>query len=91
MSIINLATEFQLKLILSGVAEGWMVADQIAKSQAPVIMDPIYNLPTAFEHLGARLDNASILHEAGVELILQEWAGITRTAPTLFANLQEMQ
>ena len=43
-----------------------MVAEQIAESEAPVIMDPIYNLPTAFEHLGARLDNAAILHEAGL-------------------------
>ena len=58
VSIINLAKEFQLDLILSGTAEGWMVAEQIAESEAPVIMDPIYNLPTAFEHLGARLDNA---------------------------------
>ena len=46
-----------------------MVAEQIAESGAPVIMDPIYNLPTAFEHLGARLDNAAILHKAGVQLI----------------------
>lgn len=69
VSIINLAKEFQLDLILSGVAEGWMVAEQIAESKAPVIMDPIYNLPTAFEHLGARLENASILYEKGVQLI----------------------
>ena len=46
-----------------------MVAEQIAESGAPVIVDPIYNLPTAFEHLGARLDNAAILHKAGVQLI----------------------
>ena len=43
-----------------------MVADQIADSGAPVIMDPIYNLPTAFEHLGARLENAANTYEKGV-------------------------
>ena len=69
LDILEFAKEFQLKLILSGVAEGWMVADQIAKANIPVIMDPIYNLPTAYENLGARLDNAALLHTSGVQLI----------------------
>ena len=69
LDILEFAKDFQLKLILSGVAEGWMVADQIAKANIPVIMDPIYNLPTAYENLGARLDNAALLHKSGVQLI----------------------
>ena len=69
LDILEFAKEFQLKLILSGVAEGWMVADQIAEANIPVIMDPIYNLPTAYENLGSRLDNAALLHKSGVQLI----------------------
>ena len=35
----------------------------------PVILNPLSNLPESFESLGARLDNAAILHEAGVPVI----------------------
>jgi len=68
-TILKLATDFQLQLILSSVLEGWMVADEIASAQIPVIMDPIHNLPNSYESLGARLDNAKLLSEAGVTLL----------------------
>ena len=68
-NILNIALEFQLKLILMSALEGWMVADEIAAAGVPVIMDPINNLPSAYESLGARLDNAKLLSDAGVTLI----------------------
>jgi len=68
-TILKLATDFQLQLILSSVLEGWMVADEIASAQVPVIMDPIHNLPNSYESLGARLDNAKLLSDAGVTLL----------------------
>ena len=68
-NILSVAREFQLKLILSSVLEGWMVADEIAAAGVPVIMDPINNLPRAYESLGARLDNAKLMSDAGVDLI----------------------
>jgi len=46
-----------------------MVANDIARANVPVIMDPIYNLPQSYESLGARLDNAKLLNDAGVTLI----------------------
>ena len=67
--ILELAKNFQLQLILSSALEGWMVADEIAKAQVPVIIDPIYNLPNSYESLGARLDNAKLLADAGVKLL----------------------
>jgi len=67
--ILELAKNFQLQLILSSALEGWMVADEIAKAQDPVIIDPIYNLPNSYESLGARLDNAKLLADAGVKLL----------------------
>ena len=67
--ILELAKNFQLQLILSSALEGWMVADEIATAQVPVIIDPIHNLPNRYESLGARLDNAKLLADAGVKLL----------------------
>ena len=67
--ILELAKNFQLQLILSSALEGWMVADEIATAQVPVIIDPIHNLPNSYESLGARLDNAKLLADAGVKLL----------------------
>ena len=46
-----------------------MVADEIAAAGVPVIIDPINNLPSSYETLGARLDNAKLLSDAGVKLL----------------------
>jgi len=63
---LKLAAEFKLKLVVSGGAEAWMVADQLAKAQVPVILNPTRDLPEAFESLGATLDDAARLQKAGV-------------------------
>ncbi len=65
-SALKLAQEFKLKLVVSGGAEAWMVADQLAKAQVPVILNPLRDLPEAFESLGSRLDDAALLQKAGV-------------------------
>ncbi len=67
--VLEFAKNERLSLILSGVSEGWRVADKIAAAKVPVIFDPIYNLPTSYESLGTRLDNAKLLHEAGVTIM----------------------
>ena len=67
--VLKLAAQYRIKLILSGAQEGWKLATEIAAAKVPVIMDPIYNLPIAYESLGARLDNAMILDQAGVTLL----------------------
>lgn len=69
LRVIQLAKNYKLKVILNGVAEGWRVADKIAKAKMPVILDPINNLPSAYEQLGARLDNAALMEKAGVTLM----------------------
>ncbi|HKI03384.1 MAG TPA: amidohydrolase family protein [Thermoanaerobaculia bacterium] len=65
---LRLAKELDLKLILAGVTEGWMVARQIAEAKVPVLVNPLTNLPGSFESLGATLENAARLHKAGVTL-----------------------
>jgi imidazolonepropionase-like amidohydrolase len=67
--VIEFANSNRIRLIISGAEEGWRVADKLAANKIPVIMDPILNLPASYDSLGARLDNAKLLNEAGVTLI----------------------
>ncbi|HET9231009.1 MAG TPA: amidohydrolase family protein [Vitreimonas sp.] len=59
-----------LDFIIHGGAEAWQVADELAAARIPVILDPLANLPDSFERLSARLDNAALLHEAGVQIAI---------------------
>ncbi len=63
---LALARDFGLKLVVSGGAEAWRVADALAAAGVPVLLDPLENLPARFETLGATLQNAARLHAAGV-------------------------
>jgi imidazolonepropionase-like amidohydrolase len=55
-----------LRFVIHGGAEAWQVGDELARARIPVIIDPLANLPDRFERLSARLDNAALLHRAGV-------------------------
>ena len=57
----------RLDLIILGAREAWQVADRLAASGVKVMIDPHDNLPDNFESVGARLDNAQRLRDAGVE------------------------
>ena len=67
---LRLADEYGLKLILLGASEGWMVADEIARARVPVIVKVLQNLPSSFERLGSRYDNAALLRGAGVQVAI---------------------
>ncbi len=77
--MLDLAQEFQLNLVLAGATEGWMVAAEIARAGVPVILNPMANLPANFDRLGARFDNARLLHEAGVKILLSRMNFIMET------------
>jgi len=67
---LRLADEYGLKLILMGASEGWMVADEIARARVPVVVKVLQNLPSSFERLGSRYDNAALLRRAGVQVAI---------------------
>ncbi|PKP83311.1 MAG: imidazolonepropionase [Alphaproteobacteria bacterium HGW-Alphaproteobacteria-18] len=71
LTLIDIAASEKIRLILVGAAEGWVVADQIARAGVPVVIDPSDNLPGNFDEIGATSDNAAKLHAAGVQLILR--------------------
>lgn len=51
------------------------MAPELARSGIPVIIDPLNNLPDRFERLSARLDNAALLHAAGVRFAIAPGPG----------------
>jgi imidazolonepropionase-like amidohydrolase len=64
-----------LRFAIHGGAEAWQVARELATSGIPVIVDPLANLPSSFERLSARLDNAALLHQAGVRFAIAPGPG----------------
>ncbi len=65
-TVLRIAKEEKLKIILAGAGEAWQVAEDIAAAKVPVLISPIDNLPGTFETAGATLENAARLHKAGV-------------------------
>ncbi len=70
LTLIRFAQEQDIELILKGASEGWMVSKQLSESDIPVILSPINNLPSSFDRLGSRLENASLLNKAGVRILI---------------------
>lgn len=66
--VIRYAKRHGMKPVIAGGDEAWMVAQELAAEGVPVILNPLDNLPASFDRLGARLDNAKLLHEAGVRI-----------------------
>jgi imidazolonepropionase-like amidohydrolase len=73
LRLLELGKSYQLRLILSGAEEGWMVAHQIAQASVPVILNPLKSLATSASALNARPDNAVLLAEAGVPLMFSPY------------------
>ncbi|HYW06588.1 MAG TPA: amidohydrolase family protein [Longimicrobium sp.] len=67
---IRIAREYDLRLIITGGTEAWMVADDLARARVPVIVKVLNNLPQSFESLGATYENAARLRRAGVQVAI---------------------
>lgn len=68
LQVLEFSARHQLKPVINGGAEAWKVADRLAEAGVPVLLDALSNLPGNFDLLGARLDNAALLHAAGVTI-----------------------
>lgn len=67
---LELANEFSLRIIISGGAEAWEVAEKLAAAKVPVIVGAMNNIPLSFATLGARQENAAILQQAGAKVLI---------------------
>jgi imidazolonepropionase-like amidohydrolase len=70
---LRIGRQYKLRLILAGVAEGWMIPGQISAAGVPVLVEPLQNIPT-FDALGIRYENAALLAKGGVKVALLETA-----------------
>ena len=70
---LRIAREYKLRLILSGVAEGWMIPNEIAAAGVPVLVEPLDNIPS-YDALGIRYENAALLAKGGAKVALMETA-----------------
>lgn len=60
------------KVILSGVGEGWRVADEIAKANIPVITGPVLALPSRdYDRYDKAYANAGLMKKAGVKVAIR--------------------
>lgn len=61
-----------IKVIFSGVAEGWRVSDEIAKAGIPVITGPVQELPTRqSDRYDTPYANAGKMAKAGVKVAIR--------------------
>jgi len=68
-NLIQLQKKFpNMKMVIAGAEEAWMVADQLAEAGVGVIIDTMANLPGSFENIGATQQNAARLEKAGVKV-----------------------
>lgn len=79
-TLIRLSDEYGIPAIISGGAEAWMLADQLASANIAVILAPMDNLPGNFDRINARRGAAAILAAAGVRVALADSASHTHNA-----------
>jgi imidazolonepropionase-like amidohydrolase len=67
---LRLAKDYGVRLVIEGGTEAWLVADELARARAAVILDPAENLPNDFDSTNVRDDNATVLADAGVAVAI---------------------
>jgi hypothetical protein len=73
--VVRYAKDHGMKPVIVGGTEAWLVARELAAADVPVVLNTLEDLPNDFDRLGARLDNAKLLNEAGVRIAFSNtWA-----------------
>ncbi len=72
LAALKWVKENKIKAILTGVAEGWRVADSIAAAGIPVITGPVIAMPTReSDRYDQAYKNAGLMKKAGVKVALR--------------------
>ncbi len=77
------AKKFDLKPVITGAADAWKLADELAAKDVPVIVGPVMRRPTeSHDPYDAPYANPARLHEAGVRFCLHsDEASNSRNVP----------
>jgi imidazolonepropionase-like amidohydrolase len=86
---IAVAREYRLSLIIVGGAEAWQVAADLAAAHAIVMTGSLINIPRNFAELGSRQDNAALLREAGVPVVLMGNSDEEDATPYATRNIRQ--
>jgi imidazolonepropionase-like amidohydrolase len=73
-TVLRMADELKLRIVIQGGSEAWMIAGELARRKIPVIVDPVQDLPGRFDRLHSRSDNAAQLARAGVKVVIATFA-----------------
>ena len=64
--------EKDVRAILTGVAEGWRVADHLEAAGLPIITGPVLSMPTrGSDRYDRAYQNVALLHQAGLQVALR--------------------
>ena len=66
--LLRWADKEKVRIAISGGAEAWKVAPELARTRVPVFIDGLAALPSDFDQIGATLENAKRLDAAGVSV-----------------------
>ena len=69
LKLINIKEKYNLNLIIMGAQEAGLVANKIAESDIPLIINPINNIPESFDELAANIELAGNLERMGITLM----------------------
>lgn len=69
-ALLGIAREYKVRLIVQSGAEAWKVAPALAAAKVPVLTAAQENIPSSFDALGARQENAALLRRAGVAIAI---------------------
>jgi len=69
LKLIELKEKYNLNLIIMGAQEAGLVADRIANSNTPLIINPINNIPRSFDELASNINLAGKLEKQGITLM----------------------
>jgi len=72
---LRIGRENDIRVIIGGGAEAWMVADKLAAAKVPVLTGAMNNIPGSFATLGQAQENAGLLRRAGVKVVVVGNAG----------------
>ncbi len=85
-ALIRLVDETHIRLVLNGGAEAWIHAEALAERDISVLLDPMVYGPGGFTQLRARPDNAKLLSDAGVNVVIAMNEMMTRSLTQAAGN-----
>jgi imidazolonepropionase-like amidohydrolase len=72
---MRVAKEENIKIMIGGGSEAWLIADKLAAARSPVLTGAMNNIPGSFQTLASAQENAGILSKAGVQVLIVGNAG----------------